>query len=103
MHMIPLSGFIDNIREPGGKKLVDGFAFQVPGFEFLKTWATPAQDYFLDVWIVSHWESGLSIGSQNGVSGLTPHEAAERAVTFLQEKGAERVKARLAEKGFVQQ
>jgi hypothetical protein len=100
MNMIPISGFIDHAHEPGHKKMVDGFAFQVPGFEFIKTWATPAQDSFFDSWVVSHWESGLTIGTFSGVSGLTPQMAAERVVAFLQEKGVERVKARLAEKGF---
>jgi len=58
--------------------------------------------YIFDTWVVSHWESGLTIGESSGVRGDTPREAAELAVPFLRKKGIELIKAKLAEKGFTQ-
>ena len=99
--MIPLTGFIDCTSNPDGKVSVEGFAFQVPGFEFLHTWATPSiAPYTLGMWHVSHWESGLTIGSQHGVVADTSQKAARAVVKFLLSKGTQCVRERLHEKGF---
>ena len=99
--MIPITGKVEDRASPTGSITVSGFAFQVPGFEFLHTWATRSlSKRFFDEWIVTHWESGKSIGESLGVLAATPEEAAEKCAKFLRRKGVKRVKAVLAKAGY---
>jgi len=99
--LIPITGYIHDRIGPNGRQLVEGFAFQVPGFEFFKTWVTPSLWRFAEGdWGVSHWETGYSIGQYEGVVGKTPEEAATKAAEFLKAKGVELCRQKLEGYGF---
>ena len=91
---IPLRGYVSH---QDGKRLVDGHAFEVRGFEYCHLWVTQSleqPEYF----VASHWETGFSVG-QNEVYGYTPEKVAERAAVFLERKGHNVMRARLAALG----
>lgn len=97
MKLVPITGLIETIHGP---IKVEGFAFQVPGFEWFRTWATPqlAQSLVYPPrqtgrWVVSEWLTGKCV---NGywLHESAPQEAAEAVAAWFQEVGVDEVRKR---------
>ena len=98
MKFIPLKGYIA-VDTGGGKLLVDGFAFEVPGFEYVHTWVTPSVialsrngALLSPLFSITQWESGLQIGA-GGWPAI--EHAARYCEQLLKSKGHEQTKAAL--------
>lgn len=98
---VPLRGYV---KSPDGTIMVDGFAFQIPGFEYLHTWVTPFLGWTIlgvpvahltGELIVSHWESGLRISQMK--TAPSKEIAAELAANRVTSLGHEKVRAALGE------
>ena len=96
MKFIPLKGYI---ATGYGKIEVDGFAFEIPGFEYVHTWVTPSfiatsRDGVLlsPKFSVTQWESGLQIG-EGGWPAI--EHAARYCEQLLKSKGHEQIRAAL--------
>lgn len=96
--MIRVTGRITDRYAPGGARKVRGYAFQVPGFEWFHTWATP---YDLGGWVATHWESGLSVGANEGVRGDRAKDIPAKVAAFLNAEGVKRVRCRMKELGWM--
>ena len=96
---IPLRGYIIDLAHPDGKRLVDGHAFEVEGFEYCHLWVTPflERGRWLKL-IASHWETGTAL-LQWIVCGASREEVALRAADFLRVIGHRKLRARLMEWG----
>ena len=92
MKFIPMNGYI-RLGYVSLSIRVDGWAFQIPGYEYLHTWVTPS-NYFRNAYVVSHWESGCCV-SQAGTYSNTREGAADLAVNLIRGKGHKRVRAAL--------
>ena len=99
MEIIPIEGFIEDKSSADGKRYVAGYAFQVPSMEFFHVWATRSIDYVCEGkdWVVSHWETGMTVGAWSGVRGSSPQDAAEKAISFLLKKGKKAIRRRMKE------
>lgn len=62
IQMLPLDGYIYNVGSLFKSQRVQGFAFQIPGMDWLHLWLTPSiEEGQRGLWNVSHWETGACI------------------------------------------
>lgn len=91
MKFIPIRGFIR--RANLGPLQVDGWAFEIRGYEYVHTWVTPfqGQNRLFDSCVVSQWETGLCI-SNSYTHRDTKERAADSAARFIRSKGHEKMR-----------
>lgn len=90
---IALKGYIYNCQREDKREAVEGFAFEVPGFDWLHLWVTPSIDGFRPGWLVSHWESGAALMDQ-AVTNV--EEAMQLAIEMVYERGEQKTREAIA-------
>lgn len=82
-----IKGYVYDSSASDKRKLVKGRAFQTPGREWFRMWATPSIESIFDdgEWIVSHWDSGTRV-TEYGRYFATPHGAIKDALEVVASK-----------------